>query len=221
MELTIDQYLIPNCSLIIDELNIAYKNCSVDEMKKVADKSFSETDMMMRVGYPFKNMARYTTKTEDSDDSGKTNHDIFIENKRFKIELKYLRSWRTQSGTYSCSKGWKEIQYDFNWLLSEINNDNKGKSAFIIAWFNCVDSFSKIIQIGKGKGGKPLVNESKLCFFPFLIRPQFPTRTADLEYNYEIAYQRLQITPIGYKGKECNCTFVGKESDCFHFAIYY
>lgn len=84
-----------------------------------------------------------------------------------------------------------------------------------------MSSLSKIIQLGIGSGGHPLVNESRLCYFPFLHRPKIPTYSSDLEYNYGLAYQKLPYSPIGYKKEEYHCMFLGNEKDCFHFAIYF
>ena len=218
---TIEQYLISNCLLTIDELNMAYKGYSSEQIKDIADKHFNEMDITVRVGYPFKQMAHYTMTEGKKKQTPKTNHDIYVESKDFKIEIKYLKNWKSSSGSYSCSKTWKEYQCDFDWLLEEIDNGNKGKVAFILGWFNCVSSFSQIIQLGTGSGWKPLVNESRICYFPFLYRPQIPTYTSDLQYNYEIAYQNLQLTPIGHNKKKYNCMFLGNQNDCFHFAIYF
>lgn len=60
-----------------------------------------------------------------------------LSQKKFKIEVKYLKNWKGTSGKYSASKTWKEYQDDFDWLLTEIDNGNKGKVAFIFGWFNC------------------------------------------------------------------------------------
>ena len=43
--------------------------------------------------------------------------------------------------------------------------ENDGKVAFVIGWFNCVDSLSQLIQLGEGSGAYPFVNESKLRYF--------------------------------------------------------
>ena len=80
--------------------------------------------------------------------------------------------------------------------MDEIDLENKGKVAFVIGWFNCVKSVSQLIQLGKGGGAYPLVNESRLCFFPFITRDKEPTRTNELKYNYAYAYKELQVNPI-------------------------
>lgn len=221
MEPNIDQYLLSTCLFIIDDLNTSYQNYSKKDLKEIADTKFNEMDIIVRIGYPFKQMVHYTVGEGCKGISKKVNHDLYIETKKFKIEVKYLKNWKGTSGKYSASKRWKEYQDDFDWLLTEIDNGNKGKVAFILGWFNCVSSISKIIQLGIGSGGHPLVNESRLCYFPFLHRPKIPTYSSDLEYNYGLAYQKLPYSPIGYKKEEYNCMFLGNEKDCFHFAIYF
>lgn len=36
--------------------------------------------------------------------------------------------------------------------MDEIDSNKAGKVAFVIGWFNCVDSFSQLIQSGTGNG---------------------------------------------------------------------
>lgn len=72
-----------------------------------------------------------------------------------------------------------------------------------------------------GKRWTSSVNESRLCYFPFLHRPKIPTYSSDLEYNHGLACQKLPYSSIGYKKEEYNCMFLGNEKDCFHFAIYF
>lgn len=179
-------------------------------------------DICVRIGYPFKQMAHYTVG-DSSKKSSKVNHDIDIESKDFKIEVKYLKNWKSAAGTSSASKNWDVYQNDFDWLLYEISNGKKGKRAFIIGWFNCVDRFSQLIQLGEGKGSgsRPLASERKICYFPFLRRMTIPTHTTDLVYNYNGAYRPLTANLIGNIETELNCYFLGNEKDTFHFAIYY
>ena len=174
MEPRIDQYLLSTCLFIIDDLNTSYQNYSKKDLKEIADTKFNEMDPIVRIGYPFKQMVQYTVGEGYKGVSKKVNHDLYIETKKFKVEVKYLKNWKGTSGKYSASKTWREYQDDFDWLLSEMDNGNKGKVAFILGWFNCVSSLSKIVQLGIGRGGHPLVNESRLCYFPFLYRPRIP-----------------------------------------------
>ena len=219
----IEQYLVSICLLTIDEFNGLYGNYQKKDLKEEADMRFNEMDIAVRIGYPFKQSVRYTVgESVKTRKEQKINHDLFVKNKEFKIEVKYLKNWKSNAGTWSATKTWAEFQQDFDWLMDEIDSGNKGKSAFVIGWFNCVNSFSQLIQIGNGCGSHPMVNESRLCYFPFLTREKKPTRTTDLKYNYEsFAYKEFTLNPIGNRTGIYNCMFLGSESDCFHFAIYY
>lgn len=220
---TIDQYLLSTCLFIIDEFNEQYKDLPQNELKQIADDKFNEMDICVRIGYPFRQMAHYTVGDSNRRAESKVNHDIFVESKDFKIEVKYLKNWKSSSGTSSGSKNWDVFQEDFDWLLQEISDKNKGKRAFIIGWFNCVDKFSQFIQLGEGKnvGSKPLASERKICYFPFLRKMSVPTYTTDLVYNYNNAYKPLPVNLIGEVNADYNCLFLGNADDCFHFAIYY
>ena len=216
---TIEQYLLSTCLFTIDELNEQYGKLFKEELKRVADEKFNEMDITVRLGYPFKQMVHYTVG--DSGRGNKMNHDLFVESKDFKIEIKYLKNWKCKSGTNSASKTWKEYQKDFDWLIEEIENNKKNKRAFVIGWFNCVDSLAQYIQLGAGPGGKPLINEERMAYFPFLRKLKTPTYTCDLDYNYERAYKELSLDLIGSYTPNCNCLFLGNEKDVFHFALYY
>lgn len=218
---TIDQYLLSTCLFIIDEFNSQYQNLPKNELKRIADEKFNEMDICVRIGYPFKQNAHYTVGDSGNKSKSKVNHDIFIESKDFKIEVKYLKNWKSAAGTNSSSKNWDVYQLDFEWILQEIRQGNKGKRAFIIGWFNCVERFSQLIQLGDGPGNKPKASERKLCYFPFLTRMNVPTYTTDLVYNYNNAYKPLPVNLIGEVKEGYNCLFLGNERDVFHFAIYY
>ena len=95
---------------------------------------------------------------------------MYAESKDFKIEIKYLKNWKSTLGTNSASKTWGEYQKDFDWLIEEIEKGYEHKRVFVIGWFNCVDSITQYLQLGSGTGSKPLVNEERLAYFPFLIQ---------------------------------------------------
>lgn len=222
MEPTIDQYLIANCLCIIDEFNIMYRGYDLQELKQEADEKFNETDIVVRIGYPFKQTAHYTAGERNrKKDTEKINHDICIEQRNFKIEVKFLKNWESTSNTRAVSKNWMPFQKDFDWLMNEIDSGNRNKTAFVIGWFNCVDSFSQLIQLGTGRGAYPKADESKLSYFPFLTRDKVPTIAKDLKYNYANAYKVLQVNPISKRSGEYRCMFLGNKDDCFHFALYY
>lgn len=220
---TIDQYLLSTCLFIIDEFNDKYQNISKSELKKIADDKYNEMDICVRIGYPFRQMAHYTVGDNRKKSKSKINHDIYIETKDYKIEVKYLKNWKSSTGNKSSSKNWDPFQEDFDWLLHEIKEGNKGRSSFVLGWFNCVDHFSNLIQLGEGKssGSKPIASERKLCYFPFLRKMNIPTYTIDLVYNYNNAYKPLPVNLVGDNNEDYNCLFLGNENDVFHFAIYY
>jgi len=217
---SISQYLISTCLFTIDELNEQYGKLSKEELKDIADNKFNEMDITVRLGYPFKQMVHYTVGDGNKKGS-KVNHDLFVESKDFKIEIKYLKNWKTNVGTSTNSKSWSEYQKDFDWLIEEIESGYKHKRAFVIGWFNCVDTISQLIQLGVGKGSKPLLNEEKVAYFPFLKKLRVPTYTTDIAYNYDSAYKILSLNLIGEKTPDCNCMFLGNETDVFHFAIFF
>ncbi len=223
LEPSIDLYLIANCLCIIDEFNIMYAGHDKKALKKEADEKYNEMDIAVKIGYLFKQTAHYTVgESKRNKIVKKINHDLYIEQHDFRIEVKYLKNWLSSSDTRSASKTWDVFQNDFDWLMDEIDANGNGKVAFVIGWFNCVDSISQLIQLGKGSGAYPLVDEKKLAYFPFLERAKEPTRTKDLKYNYSTyAYKKTQINHIGTRKGEYNCIFLGNEDDYFHFAIYY
>lgn len=219
---TISQYLVSTCLFTIDELNEQYKSLDKEQLKIIADKEFNEMDITVRLGYPFKQMVHFTTSGEKRKKGSKVNHDLYVRSKDFKIEIKYLKNWKSGAGTSSASKNWDEYQKDFNWLIQEIKDGYKHKRAFVIGWFNCVDTIARCLQLGSGSGSKPLVNEERLAYFPFLRRLKAPTHTTDLINNYDSAYKELSLNLIGEEiGPTCNCMFLGNENDVFHFAIFY
>ncbi|WP_458397201.1 hypothetical protein [Anaerotignum sp.] len=216
---SISQYLLSTCLFTIDELNEQYGDLSKEDLKLVADQKFNEMDITVRLGYPFKQMVHYTVG--DKSKGSKVNHDLFVESKDFKIEVKYLKNWKSSSGGNSSSKTWAEFQKDFDWLMEEMKKGYKHKRAFVIGWFNCVESISQYLQLGIGAGSKPKINDERVAYFPFLRKKKVPTYTADLVYNYDRAYMELSLDLIGESNSNCNCLFLGSEKDVFHFAIFY
>ena len=217
---SISQYLLSTCLYTIDEFNEQYGHLSNEELKKIADEKFNEMDITVRLGYPFKQMVHYTVGDVKKRGS-KVNHDLFVESKDFKVEIKYLKNWLSNAGTYSNSKEWSEYQKDFDWLAEEIEKGFKNKRAFVIGWFNCVDTISRYLQLGNGPGNKPTVNEERVAYLPFIRKTRTPTYTTDLVYNYDSAYEPVSLNLIGETNPDMNCIFLGRKDDVFHFAIYY
>lgn len=225
MKPTINQYLLSTALFMIDEFNEKYSELDKLTLKEISDLKYNETDIMVRIGYPFGNIVHYTVGDGTSkNEESKVNHDIYIEAKDFKIEIKYLRNWAS-NGTdeYRSNKiQWAEIQRDFQWLEEEIRSGNKGKRAVVIGWFNCIDNFSRYMQLGEGAGCNPNANEERVTYFPFLTSNTAPPRKAsELVYNYQLGYRELLVNTYGRLDNELNCMFIGNADDKFHIALYY
>ena len=228
---TIEQYLLISCSLVMDELNEQYgsfidADIPRQSLRESVNERFSETDLTMRLGHPFRQMAHYNVVDSQLLEGEKKNHDIFVESKGFKVEVKFPKNWNSERNTPSNSKRWDEYQRDFDWLLGELGLGHKGKCAFVVGWFNTVDYFAQIIQLGeridgKPTGGKPVASARRLVFFPFLKSSKEPVYTKDLTYDYSVAYNELVVKQTTNMNITMNCMFLGSETDVFHFAIYY
>ncbi|KOF57715.1 hypothetical protein AGR56_15740 [Clostridium sp. DMHC 10] len=217
----IEKYLISTCLFIIDEFNTRLQEKTIEEKRDMANEEFSEADLVVRLGYPFKNMANFNMQGKG--------HDIVVKQKGFKIEVKYLRNFNSYSQsskarnkTYKSNKTiWYDaFQKDFDWLCKEIKGGQKGNVAFVIGWFNVVDSFSKILQLGQGKGCCPKINTERCNLFPFIKYNIKTMLTKDIEYRY---YRNLKeyTVDIADIDDDINCMFIGNKNDVFHFAIYY
>lgn len=217
---SISQYLISTCLLVIDEMNESYNGKSKEELKKIANEKFNEMDIAVRLGNPFGHMVHYSVG-DKGQNKNKNNHDLYIESKDFIIEVKFPKNWKSGKNASSNSKRWSEYQKDFDWLISEIDAGNKHKRAFVIGWFNCVEYFSQLMQLGSAPGGKPTLKEDRTMYFPFLKKNKVSTYTSDLAYNYSWAYKEIPMNLIGNYTGEYSCMFLGNEKDSFHFAIYY
>lgn len=214
----IDKYLISNCLFIIDEFNDRYQTvCERDKLKDIADLEFCEADLVVRLGYPFRQMANFNMQGNAQD--------IVVKSKDFIIEVKYLRNFfsKTKSGEFRSNKlKWDEaFQKDFNWLCNEIKLGKKGTRAFILGWFNAFERFSDIMQIGQGKGKNPTINQERINLFPFLNYNPQTNKVNDIFYMYSLAYKELNIRIPGYNNEHASCMFVGKPDDKFHFALYW
>jgi len=214
---SIDQYLISTCLFIIDEFNQQFRNTDKPNLKKNACEEFNEADLAFRIGMPFRHMA-YFENGKKQGTLAKT--DIFIKEKDFKIEVKYLRNFLSSNKKdYSVSMEWKAVKGDFDWLTNEIKQGRKYKSAFIVGWFNYFDYFSQIIQLGTGRGGTPNHESTKTEFFPFLVYNG--SKTKDIEIAYKLAYQPLNVPVRDLKEHRLDCILIGTAEDKFNIALYY
>lgn len=221
----IDKYLISNCLFLIDEFNDRYADLTKEELKVIADTEYTEADIVVRLGYPFKHMATFNMQGT-SKESGS---DILVKSKDFRIEVKLPRNYKSgnKNKTSCSSSNWKEMQKDFEWLYGEIKKGKKGQRAFIIGWFNAVERFSQIVQLGEKRGGNPDINQDKFKYFPFLNVRTDPEelkttyKTRDIIYQWSDAYKELTMRIPGYVDESANCMFFGKPTDKFLIAMYY
>ena len=220
----IQNYLISNCLLIIEDLNQRFERYKKDEMLKFANTEFDESDLVFLMAYPFRNLMKVSMQ-------GK-NEDIKVMKLGFIIEVKYLYATKSATGQFSNKRAFKEVfEKDFSWLKNEVNEDNKGKRAFVIGWFNVFDTFSNVMQLGMAAGQNPKVNFEKLIYFPFLSIPSKDCSVNEVTYKYqsettESIYNSESYIPDTVplpelKRDKINCIFLGKKTDVFHFAIYY
>lgn len=211
MKPTIEEYLRITCQLVIDEFNEEYRALdSKEELRKIANEQFSLLDMCNRIGGVFKTKVHYK------------GNNIIVNNNDFNISLHYLKSYKSDKGNPSNRKPWKEHKSQFKWIEDEITLGNKRKNAYIICWFNCIDTFSQVMQLGQSTGSNPYINDNKFIYFPFLKKTNIPAKTLDIDYNYLKSHETLKVDILGAnKDIEYNCMFIGTKEDKFHFAIYY
>ena len=219
--LQIENYLLYACLFVIDDFNDKHGQIPPKsmELENVAD-NFSEVDLIFRIGFPFGNGARFSTQTARGKNKGF--NDIVIKSKGFGVEVKFLKRYKSNKGNTSSNKIiWKQIKGDFDWLQKKIQEGNKGKFAFIIGWFNSTDRFSQQIQLGGGRGALQKISKEKECYFPFLKYNAETRSTLSESYNYDKAFESIDLLINIKNNEKMSCIFVGKSDDRFHFAIYY
>lgn len=208
---TIEDYLKIACQLVIDEFNEEYRYVdSKEELRKIANEQFSQLDMCTSISNVFQSKVYYKC------------NDIFVKNNNFTIAVNYLKSYKSDTGNPTNRKKWSDYESQFKWIEDEIVLGNKGKNAYIICWFNCIDTFSQVMQLGQSTGYNPYINDSRFIYFPFLKKTNIPAKILDIEYNYSQSYEKLKVNVIGCnKDIDYKCMFVGTKEDKLHFAIYY
>jgi hypothetical protein len=218
----LSEYLRIFCLSIIDDLNEKHKGVAPrSEKLKQISKDYSETDFSFRIGYFFRERVTFEQKDSkrESKDVLHGHNDIHVPSKDFKIEVKFAKSHKSESGKDDNKLPWDQVIGDFRWLEQEILHDNKGKRAFVIGWFNTAE-INKLIQIGEGGGRHPIVGLDKGLFFPFIDFDTISRRTDTVKINYEKTGEKLKIENPDSCG-EMNCIFLGNKEDLFHIALYY
>lgn len=219
----ISKYLLSTCLFVIDDFNERYKEIPVQSQELIDTAyGYTEADLVVRIGYPFRQMAKFVMQTSRTKEEG---NDIVVESKDFRMEVKYLKTQKSELQKDSNkSHGWKQIHEDFGWLMKEIKNQKKDKRAVILGWFNCTKSFSNLMPLGvsdrkaERSGHAWSIDNEKFIFFPFLgYDKKF---TDSVVYRYELAFEPQRINLPDFPA-QLNCLFLGKADDKFHMAIYY
>jgi hypothetical protein len=187
----ITRYFDSSIHILIDEMNMLLKDKARDEQIEYARYKFSEADFAIRLGSPFRHLARYPMQ-------GTQGQDIIIDYIDFEIEVKYWRNWL--GGTGLQKPVWKDAyEKAFNWLREEIRNNKKNNRAMICGWFTIFE-WRELLQLGDSRGKNPLVNPNRLNILPFLncddgkigtIQTNYKSKQGEVNYgdcivNWEI-----------------------------------
>jgi hypothetical protein len=219
----ISKYLLSTCLFVIDDFNEQYREIAVQSQELIdIAYGYTEADLVVRIGYPFRQMAKFVLQTSRTKEEG---NDIVVESKDFRMEVKYLKTQKSEYDKDSNkSYGWEQIHDDFNWLFSEIKSKKKDRRAFILGWFNSTKSFSNLMPLGvsdrkaKRSGHAWAIDSEKFIFFPFLgYNKKF---TDAINYRYDLAFEPQRVNLPEFPA-QLNCLFLGKPDDKFHMAIYY
>lgn len=209
----IEKYLLSHLLVMIDEFDSLHQGSNNSELKKIAYTNYNEADIAIKLGSHIGLLAKYNFQNHSND--------ILITEKDYIIKVSYLRNFKSSSGTYTNKTPWAEaFDNNFKWLCDEINSGKKGNRAFVLGWFN-FDGFNNVMQLGKTKGSSPKLDKDRLRYFPFLIEDNLNPTSQEISYTYYNAYKELNVPALGVMNNPINCIFVGKESDLFHFALYY
>ncbi len=149
---TIDQYFMSNCLLIIEDFNQRFAHSTKEEIKEFSDREFMESDLVFLLGFPFKYLAGFSSIGVDINIKAlELGIQVkFVKNNKSGIRKNKCRISKAKTDRYTASSNWEMVFIkDFEWLCSEIKKGNKGKRAFVLGWFNVVDSFGQIMQLGK------------------------------------------------------------------------
>src|SRR6266478_396704 len=95
----INRYFDSSIHILIDEMNMLLSKQNQDEQIDYARNKFSEADFAIRLGSPFRHLARYPMQ-------GTQGQDIIVDYKDFEVEIKYWRNWLGGTGIQKTS--WDE-----------------------------------------------------------------------------------------------------------------
>ncbi len=182
-------------------MNMLLQGKDSDEQINYARVKFSEADFAIRLGAPFRHLARYPMQ-------GTQGQDIIVDYKDFEVEVKYWRNWLGGTGIQKIV--WHEAyEKAFHWLIDEIKNGKKNNRAIICGWFT-VFEWKDLLQLGSTTGGNPPVNIERLKILPFLdcadgkigsLTTKYSTKHGETQYgdykvNWEVHGNKKDILNI-------------------------
>jgi hypothetical protein len=90
----ISKYLLSTCLFVIDDFNEQYKNIGTQSQELTnAAYGYTEADLVVRIGYPFRQMAKFVMQTSRTKAES---NDIIVEQKDFRMEVKYLKTQKSE-----------------------------------------------------------------------------------------------------------------------------
>ena len=202
----INRYFDSSIHILIDEMNMLMSELKDNERKEFATTKFSEADLAIRLGSPFRQLARYPMQ-------GTKGQDIIIDYKDFEIEIKYWRNWFGGTGTQKAV--WKNsYEKAFNWLKDEISDGKKGNRAMICGWFTFFE-WCELLQLGKKAGKNPIINPKRLAMLPFL---DYKDRVRTVQPCYSVTHREISISENNI---QMNWELHGSQSDALNVLMLY
>ncbi|HKY70221.1 MAG TPA: hypothetical protein VJ205_04935 [Gammaproteobacteria bacterium] len=201
----ISRYFDSSIHILIDEMNMILINQSRDKQIDYARYKFSEADFAIRLGSPFRQLARYPMQ-------GTQGQDIIVDYKDFEVEIKYWRNWLGGTGIQKLV--WEEAyEKAFHWLIEEIKIGKKNNRAMICGWFTFFE-WRELLQLGSTTGGNPAVNSERIKILPFLNCED--GRIGTIRTNYSIKHGEAK-----YGDCKVNWELHGANSDMLNVVLLY
>jgi hypothetical protein len=193
----INRYFESSICILIDEMNMLLSNYGQDQRIDFARYKFSEADLAIRLGSPFRHLARYPMQ-------GTQGQDIIVDYKDLEVEVKYWRNWLGGTGVQKLV--WDQAYGKaFNWLLEEINKGNKNKRALICGWFTFF-AWRELLQLGSTIRENPPVNSERLSVLPFLSCADGKIGTIYTDYSSKSGEVKYGNCSVNWElhGEECD-----------------
>jgi hypothetical protein len=204
----INRYFDSSIHILIDEMNLLLGKGSKEEKMLYANNNFSEADFAIRIGSPFRHLARFPMQ-------GTKGQDIIVDYLDFEVEIKYWRNWYGGTGIQKI-KWENSYEKAFSWLSHEIEeNKKKNKRAMVCGWFTCFE-WPELLQLGLRGGPNPNVNLDRLNMLPFLKCKDRRIRTIETDYS-----NKHGVISLDKCEEEINWELYGEKSDVLNILMLY